>query len=76
MSHRYNTIDIIVEVGMCAIVFGGLLVFFVANGTYQAAIPQPIAIERPVGIEFGIASLQPALGQAIVDQTLSERRAD
>ena len=76
MSHRYNTIDIIVGVGMCAIVFGGLLVFFAANGTYQAAIPQPIAIEQPVGIEFGMASLQPAIGQAIVDQTLLERRAN
>lgn len=76
MSQRYNTIDIIVGVGMCAIVFGGLLVFFAANGTYQAAIPQPIAIEQPVGIEFGMSSLQPALGQAIVDQTLFERRAN
>lgn len=76
MSQRYNTIDIIVGVGMCAIVFGGLLVFFAANGTYQTVIPQPIAIEQPVGIEFGMASLQPALGQAIVDQTLFERRAN
>ena len=42
MSQRYNTIDIIVGVGMCAIVFGGLLIFFAANGTYQAAIPQQI----------------------------------
>ena len=76
MSHRYNTIDIIVGVGMCAIVFGALLVFFAANGTYQAAIPQPISIEQPVGIEFAMTSLQPALGQAIVDQALFERRAN
>jgi hypothetical protein len=54
MSHRYNTIDIIAEVGMCAIVFGALLFFFAANGTNQAAIPQPISIEQPVGTEFGI----------------------
>ena len=27
MSYRYNTIDIIVGVGMCAIVFGALLFF-------------------------------------------------
>ncbi len=47
MSHRYNTIDIIVGVGMCAIVFGALLIFFAANGTYQVAIPQPISIEQP-----------------------------
>ncbi|HJS66793.1 MAG TPA: hypothetical protein VJ760_05615 [Nitrospiraceae bacterium] len=76
MSHRYNTIDIIVGVGMCAIVFGALLFFFAANGTYQVATPQPILIEEPVGIEFGMASLQPALGQAIVDQILLERRAN
>ncbi len=46
MSHRYNTIDIIVGVGMCAIVFGALLIFFAANGTYQAATPQPIRLNN------------------------------
>ncbi len=76
MSHRYNIIDIIVGVGMCAIVFGAFLFFVAANGTYQAAIPQPISIEQPVGIELGITLLQPALGQAIVDQALFERRAN
>ena len=76
MSHRYNSIDIIVGVGMCAIVFGAVLVFFVANGTYQAAIPQPVSIEQPVGIELGMTRLQAALGQAIVDQALFEQRAN
>lgn len=76
MSHRYNTIDIIVGVGMCAIVFGALLIFFAANGTYQVATPQPLSIEQPVGIEFGMTALQPALGQAIVDQALFERRTN
>jgi hypothetical protein len=76
MSHRYNTIDIIVGVGMCAIVFGALLFFFAANGTYQAATPQSLSIEQPIGIELGMALLQPALGQAIVDQARFERRAN
>ena len=76
MSHRYNIIDIIVGVGMCAIVFGASLVFFAANGPYQVAIPQPLSIEQPVGLEIGMASLQPALGQALVDQALFERRAN
>jgi hypothetical protein len=76
MSHRYNTIDIIVGVGMCAIVFGALLVFFAASGTYQAATPQSITMAQPVDIEFGMASLQPALGHAIVDQALFERRVN
>lgn len=75
MSYRYNTIDIIVGVGMCAIVFGALLFFAAANGTLQAAIPQPISLEQPAGIELGMTWLQPALGQAIVDQAIFERRA-
>jgi hypothetical protein len=76
MSHRYNIIDIIVGIGTCAIVFGASLFFFAANGPYQVAIPQPLSIEQPVGLEIGMASLQPALGQALVDQALFERRAN
>ncbi len=76
MSHRYNTIDIIVGVGMCAIVFGAMLIFFGANGTYQVATPQPISIEQSIDSEIGMALLQPALGQTIVDQVLLERRTN
>ena len=76
MSYRYNTIDIIVSVGMCAIVFGAVLFFAAATGTLQTAIPQPISIEQPTDSEFGMTWLQPALGQAIVDQAIFERRAN
>ena len=75
MSYRYNTIDIIVGVGMCAIIFGALMFFAAANGTLQTAIPQPISLEQPAGIELGMTWLQPALGHAIVDQAIFERRA-
>ena len=73
MSYRYNTTDIIVGVGMCAILFGGLLLFLAANGTYQAVLPQALALEQSSEIT-GMSALQPALGQAIVEQALSERR--
>ena len=76
MSYRYNTIDIIVGVGMCAIVFGAMLLFLAANGTIQATPPQPVAMEQPTGIEVGMTWLQPALGQAIVDQVVFERRSN
>lgn len=76
MSYRYNTIDIIVGVGMCAIVFGALLFFVAANGTLQTVIPQPISIEQSTDIELGITLLQPVLGQAIVDKAILERRAN
>lgn len=73
MSYRYNTIDIIVGVGMCAILFGALFLFLAANGTYQAVLP---LTEQSSSIESGVRALQPALGQAIVDQAIFERRAN
>ena len=76
MSNRYNTIDIIVGVGMCAIVFGALLFFVAATGTFQVAPIAYTPIEQPTGILADMTMLQPALGQAIVDQALFERRAN
>ena len=76
MSHRYNIIDSIVGVGMCAILFGASLFLFAANGPYQVASPQPISMDQPVGLEIGMTSLQPALGQAIVNQALFESRTN
>ncbi len=76
MSYRYNTIDIIVGVGMCAILFGGLLLFLASNGTYQAVQPQAPSLEQQAGIDNGMSLLQPALGQAILNQALFERRTN
>lgn len=76
MSYRHNILDIIVGIGMCAIVFGALLFFAVANGTFQAAIPQPVSIEQSTDTQFGMTFLQPVIGRAIVDQVLLERRAN
>lgn len=76
MSYRYNTTDIVVGVGMCAILFGGLLFFLAANGTYQTVLPQAIASEQSAGIDQGMRLLQPAIGQAILDQALLERQTN
>ncbi|MDK2742344.1 MAG: hypothetical protein NDI90_05470 [Nitrospira sp. BO4] len=76
MSYRYNTIDIIVGVGLCAILFGALLLFAAANGTYQVVLPQALASEQPATSDMGMSALQPALGQAILDQALFERRTN
>ncbi|MBS0152604.1 MAG: hypothetical protein JSR31_16870 [Nitrospira sp.] len=76
MSYRYNTIDIIVGVGMCAILFGALLLFFAVNGTYQAVLPNAHAVDQSSSMDSGLGFLQPALGQAIVDQTLMERQTN
>lgn len=76
MSYRYNTIDIIVGIGMCAILFGALFFFLAVNGTYQAAPLQSPTFAPSVGIEPELAWLQPVLGQAIVDQAIFDRRAN
>ncbi len=68
MSYRYNSIDIIVGVGMCAILFGGLLLFLAANGTYQAIPPQTIAFEQQTGIDNG-------MGDTPADPGSSHRRS-
>lgn len=75
MSYKYTTIDVIVGVGMCAIVFGALLFFVATTGTFQVAPISYAPIEQSTEMLAGMAMLQPALGQAIVERELLERRA-
>lgn len=76
MSYRYNTLDIIVGVGMCAIVFGAMLFFVAASGTFLVGGPQSAAIEGSALPSTSAAWLQPALGQAIVERALLQQRTD
>lgn len=76
MSNKYTTIDVIVGVGMCAIVFGALLFFVAATGTFQVAPIENFPVEQPSGVLVGMTWLQPALGQAIVEQALLEQRTN
>ncbi|MDO8354941.1 MAG: hypothetical protein Q7U76_00935 [Nitrospirota bacterium] len=76
MSHRYTTIDVIVGVGLCAIVFGALLFFVAATGTFQVAPVAYAPLDQPTGLAAGMAMLQPALGQAIVERAILARRSN
>ena len=76
MSYRYNTVDIIVGVGMCAILFGALLLFMAADGTYQVPGPQALSYQEDTGFQVGMNWLQPVLGQTVVDEALFERRTN
>ncbi len=76
MSYRYNTIDILVGVGMCATIFGALFLFIAVNGTYQVSPSHSLAQEQAGGIKSGMSALQPVLGQAIVDQALFDRHTN
>lgn len=75
MSNRYTTIDVIVGVGMCAIVFGALLFFVAVTGTFQAAPVAYAPLDQPTGIQAGNTMLQSALGQAIVERAVLARRS-
>lgn len=76
MSYRYNALDIIVGVGMSAIVFSAILLFVATTGTFQAISPQLVSAEQLADDPTGMTWLQPPLGQAIVDRMLLERRTN
>lgn len=76
MSYRYNSTDIVVGVGMCAIVFGAILLVFAASGTFLVANSEPISVDQSSALTAGMTWLQPALGQAIVERTLLQHQSD
>lgn len=76
MAYRYNTIDIIVGVGMCAIIFGAALLFVAADVTVRPALTHSTAIGPSPDVLAGTAALQSALGQAIVEKTLLQLQTD
>ena len=74
MSYRYSVLDIIVGVGMSAIMFGTILFVVATTGTFN--VMSPLAAESFPNDPTGMTWLQPALGQAIVDQMVMERRTN
>lgn len=76
MLSRYNTLDIIVGVGMCAIVFGAMLFLFSTSDSFVVASTNPSFVETSSSVLAGTQLLQPALGQAVVDRTLLQERTD
>jgi hypothetical protein len=75
MSYRFNSIDILVGVGLCAIVFGAMVFFVATSGAFLVSGPQSAAIEDSLP-STEAAWLQPALGQAIVERALLQQRTD
>jgi hypothetical protein len=75
MSYRFNSLDILVGVGLCAIVFGALVFFVATSGAFLVSGPQPAAIED-VFPSTEAAWLQPALGRAIVERALLQQRTE
>jgi hypothetical protein len=78
MKRYLDPIDMVVAIGMFATVVGGCFFFMAANGTLKAGAPQPLAFERSGGLIDPMEAMewvQPALGQAIVENELLTRQA-
>jgi hypothetical protein len=73
MSYRFNSFDIVVAVGLCAILFGGMLIILAASGTLAVGGQQRLTDALPTTES---ASLQPALGRAIMQRALLQRESD
>lgn len=72
MKRRLEPIDLMVVVGLCATIVCGYLMFLSANGQLNGAAPQPLAT---LDTTDAMSWVQPALGQAIVEDSLLEQRA-
>jgi hypothetical protein len=75
MSYRYSSFDIIVGVGLCAIVFGAMLFFVATTGMFLVGGPHTAEGDGAFPSTES-AWLQPALGKAIVEQALLQLRTD
>lgn len=75
MPYRFNSIDIVVGVGLCAIVFGAMLLVVATSGAFLVSGPQTVAIQDAFP-STEAAWLQPALGRAIVDRAVLQQRTD
>lgn len=74
MAYRFSALDVIVGVGMSAIMFGALLFFVATMGTLDTTATQGVVAEQFSQDPTGLVWLQPALGQAIVDRILLDAR--
>ena len=72
MQQRFEFIDLIVAVGLCATIVASGVLLMAANGMQIRTVGWR-SIAQPTGNRSGMELLQPVLGQAIVDHALLER---
>jgi hypothetical protein len=72
MKRGLEPIDLVVAVGLFATVFGGYLMFVTTTGAFQTADNQIAASGSSPTLVDAIQWVQPALGQAIVDDAVLE----
>src|SRR5436853_4402020 len=75
MKRTFEPVDLMVLVGVCATVLAGYLLYMATNGTIGAgaATTVPVSMGQTADIMDAMEWVQPALGQAIVDDQLLGR---
>jgi hypothetical protein len=73
MQRRFEVVDVVVAIGMCATILAGGMMFLAANGQLAVIPAWQSGSERPSGEGDSMQWLQPVLGRAIVDQFLLDR---
>jgi hypothetical protein len=73
LKHCLEPVDLMVIVGVCATVFGAYALFMSSNGTLRAGVKPSAVLSGPVTIMDAMDWVQPALGQAIVEDVMLEQ---
>jgi hypothetical protein len=76
MTRRIEPIDLMAAVGAFATIIGGYFLFMAANGTLESVQPQVATVEQTsaeMGPMAAMEWVQPALGQALVQNDLLDR---
>jgi hypothetical protein len=76
MTRRIEPIDLMAAIGAFATIIGGGFLFMAANGTLESAQPQLATVEQTsaeIGPMAAMEWVQPALGQALVQNDLLDR---
>ena len=75
MPYRFNSVDLIVGVGLCGIVFGAMVLVVATSGAFLVGGPSLGMVEERLP-STEAAWLQPELGRAIVERALLQQRSD
>jgi hypothetical protein len=75
MPYRFNSVDIIVGVGLCGIVFGAMVLVVATSGAFFVTGPS-VGVMEEVLPSTEAAWLQPALGRAVVERAVLQQRTD
>ena len=73
MQRRYEFMDLIVTIGLCASIVTGGLLFMVTTGSWPTKTVGSESMSQASGSLTGMDWVQPVLGQTIVDHTVLER---